>query len=153
MKHVLLATIVIVAAAWCAVTTAAEPAAGNGKAADQIRSMEEKWPAAAIKKDTAPLEEMLADDYTLTTPQGQVIGKSGFIDRVKDGTFVIDSADYSDIKVRVYADAAVVTGRLKLKAKWADTDVSGDYAFTDTFVQHDNHWQEVAGQVTKVEAE
>ena len=40
------------------------------------------------------------------------------------------------MKVRVYGDTAVVIGRLTMKGRaWKGTDVSGDYAFTDTFVK------------------
>ena len=151
MKHVSLLLVAIVGVVWCVMATAAEPGSTKDDPSDAIRKMEQGWAAAAAKKDAGPLDEMLADDYTLTTPQGQLVGKSEFVDRVKDGTFALESADYSELKVRVYSDAAVVTGRLALKGKWGDSDVTGDYAFTDTFIRHDHKWQQVAGQVTRVE--
>lgn len=128
---------------------AAEEGSPAHEAAEAIRKMEQVWIDAAKKKDTGPLESMLADDWTLTNPVGQVVGKEQFIDKVKDGTFKIDTGQYTDVKVRVYGDAAVVTGRVNIQGNWGDSDVSGDYAFTDTFIKHDGKWQEVAGQVTR----
>jgi len=151
MKYALLLLVATAGLQLGALAIAAEPSSDNERAADTIRKMEEKWAAAAAKKDAAPLEAMLADDYSLTSPDGKLVSKSDFVDRIKDGTFVIDSLDYSDLKVRVWDQTAVVTGRLTLKAKWADTDIGGQYAFTDTFIHRDNKWLEVAGQVTKVE--
>ena len=152
MKLVSFLLITLLMVTWCAMPIVAEPASSKEAPADVIRKLEQGWATAAIKKDAGPLDQLLADDCILTTPQGQLIGKSELVDRLKDGTFAVESADYSEMKVRVYGDAAVVTGRLALKGKWGDSDITGDYAFTDTFIRHDNKWQEVAGQVTRVES-
>ena len=125
----------------------------NEQVSQDIRKMEEQWVSAAKQKDVKPLDSMLADDYTMTNPVGEVIGKEDFISKIKDGTFHINSAEYKDIKVRVYGDAAVVTGRVTLQATWSGTDVGGTFALTDTFVKRDGKWQEVAGQVTRVEGQ
>jgi len=117
----------------------------------EIQDLERQWPQAAKKQDVAPLQSLLADDYTLTNPVGQIVPKAVFVEKIKDGSFKIESMEYSDLKVRVYGDAAVVTGRLALKGNWEGTDVSGDYAITDTFVKLAGKWREVAGQVTRVE--
>lgn len=149
MKYALLLAVAMVGLG--ALAIAAEPSSNNENAADAVRKLEQKWAAAASKKDTAPLEEMLTDDYCLTSPDGHLVDKNTFIERIKDGTLVIDSLEYGDMKVRVWDQTAVVTGRMTLKAKWADNDIGGQYAFTDTFIHRDNKWLEVAGQVTKVE--
>ena len=151
MRHALLVMVAVVMSGLGVAAIAADSSSDNDKAADAIRKLEQKWGAAAAKKDTGPMEEMLADDYCLTSPDGHLVSKNDFIERIKDGTFVIDSLDYSDMKVRIWDKTAVVTGRITLKAKWADNDIGGQYAFTDTFINRDNKWLEVAGQVTKVE--
>ena len=134
----------------CGLPLARGQAGSDEQSAQSIRKREEGWIDAARSKDTKPLEEMLADDYTLTNPSGQVVGREEFLARIKDGTFKIESGEYSNLKVRVYGDAAVVTGRVAIKGMWAESDVSGVYAFTDTFIRHAGKWQQVAGQVTRM---
>lgn len=150
MKYVSLLLVAMVGAGLCAAVSAAEPAS-NDKAADTIRHLEEKWASAAAKKDAGPLENLLADDYVLTISDGRQLDKSTLVDALKDGTFAVDSATYSDMKVRTWGDTAVATGRLALKAKWGETDIGGNYAFTDTFVRHDGKWQEIAAQTTRLD--
>ena len=140
----IVATVAVAVAALAADQTSDEPTG------QKLQQMEQRWAEGAKKQDVTPLEAMLADDYTLTNPVGQVVGKDEFVGKIKDGAFKIDSADYSDMKVRVYGDAAVVTGRVSIRGSWDGTDVSGNYAFTDTFVKRAGKWQEVAGQVTRV---
>lgn len=153
MRYALLVAIAITAAGWCALAMAADAPADKNDMASIVRGLEEAWAAGAAKKDAGPLDQMLSDDYTLTTPQGKMVGRSELLNRLKDGTFSVESASYSDMKVRAYGDAAVVTARMTLKAKWDDSDISGEYAITDTFIRHNDKWQQVAGQVTRVEGE
>lgn len=56
------------------------------------------------------------------------------------------------MKVRLYGDVAVVTGRNTIKATWEDIqrDISGPYRFTDVFVKRGGHWQCIASQASRV---
>jgi len=73
------------------------------------------------------------------------------VEKIKDGTFKIESIEYTNMKVRTYGDTAIVIGHLTLKGAWDGNDVGGEYAFTDTFVKQAGKWREVASQVTRVE--
>ena len=54
-----------------------------------------------------------------------------------------------EMNVRVYGDAAVITGRSTIKANVDGQPVTGDYRFTDVWVKRDD-WQAVASQVTRI---
>jgi ketosteroid isomerase-like protein len=127
------------------------PAAAADDVSKELQAAEQNWAAGAVKKDVSVMQSLFADDYTLTNPVGQVVPGKALIDKVKDGSFKLDSLDYSEMKVRVYGDTAVVIGHLNCKGNWDGNDVGGDYAFTDTFSKIDGHWREVASQVTRIE--
>ena len=123
----------------------------SSKASDELQALERQWAAAAIKQDTKLIESMWVDDFELTNPVGQMAPKSVIIEKLKDGSFKIESFEYANMKVRTYGDTGVVTGRLTIKGTWEGSDVSGEYAFTDTFVKQAGKWREVASQVTRCE--
>ncbi|HYU80216.1 MAG TPA: nuclear transport factor 2 family protein [Vicinamibacterales bacterium] len=50
----------------------------------------------------------------------------------------------SDIRVRVYGDAAVVTGRILRSRSVNGVDAEDDWRFTKTYVRQKGHWQVVA---------
>jgi ketosteroid isomerase-like protein len=63
------------------------------------------------------------------------------------------SVSADELKVRVFGNAAVVTGRDTLKgAQYKGKDLSGQYRFTDVFVQRDGRWQAVASHSSKIAA-
>jgi len=117
----------------------------------ELQAAEQKWATGAMKQDVTFMQSLLSDDYTMTNPVGQVVPGKVLIDKIKDGSFKVESLDYTDMKVRVYGDTAVVIGHLNCKGNWEGNDVAGDYAFTDTFSKINGHWREVASQVTRIE--
>ena len=151
MKATFALALLMVLAFVYAPARAADEGGSDQQAQEKIQKMQQEWADAARDKNTGPLEAMLADDFTHTGPGGQTMTKDDFVGHIKDGTFKIDSLEFQNVKVRVYGDAAVATGKVVLKGNWGGTDVSGDYAFTDTFIKHDGKWRQVAGQVTRVE--
>ena len=52
--------------------------------------------------------------------------------------------------MRIYGEAAVITGRSTIKAKVKGQDVSGEYRFTDVWIRRDDRSQAVASQVTRI---
>jgi ketosteroid isomerase-like protein len=126
-------------------------AATGDDVSKELQAAEKKWAAGAMKQDVTFMQSLVTDDYTMTNPVGQVVPGKVLLDKIKDSSFKVESLDYSDMKVRVYGDTAVVTGHLVCKGTWEGNDVGGDYAFTDTFSKIDGHWREVASQVTRIE--
>jgi len=145
-----IASIVTVTLLTLAVAAPLNGQSGNSTS-DELEKLERQWAASAVKQDTKLIESLWSDDFELTNPVGQVAPKSMLIDKIKDGSFKIESFEYTSMKVRSYGETGVVRGRLTIKATWEGSDVGGEYAFTDTFVKLDGKWREVASQVTRVE--
>jgi hypothetical protein len=116
----------------------------------QLKKFEIQWVDAEVKKDAAALDRLMADDFSETAPDGLVYTKAQEIASFKSGEDVVSSYDYSDMKVRVYGDSAVVTYIAKLKEMFKGRDVSGTFRWTDTWVKHGGAWQIVACHGTTI---
>lgn len=117
---------------------------------DQIKKLETDRAAAVVKGDLATLEKQTSDDYTLVNVFGQMSDKSQMINAFKSGQSKLTTDEISDMKVRVYGDTAVVTGKVEVKGMMGGKDVSGQAAFTRIYVKKGGHWQSVALQQTRI---
>jgi ketosteroid isomerase-like protein len=112
--------------------------------------LEQTWnDVASIKKDRALLEQILADDYVYTHSNGAVANKAQEITDTMSSEWTSSKTD--DMKVRVYGDVAIVTGRQTHQGT-AKGYVSGPRRFTDIFVKRNGRWQCAGGQSTLVPA-
>jgi ketosteroid isomerase-like protein len=110
-------------------------------AEQQLKKLEMQWADAGVKKDLAVIDRLLADDFITTDPEGEVFTKTEEIAFLESGEDIVSSAALSDIKVRVYGDAAVVTYVYKAKETLKGRDVSGTSRWTDTWVKRGGSWQ------------
>ena len=116
-----------------------------------IKSLEEARNQAVLHGDVATLDRMTSDDYTFITLRGELRTKSDILKGFASGSFHYDSRQVSDLKVRVYGDTAIVTGRSVQKGMENGKDYSGDYRFTRVYVKENGHWLTVALQTTLIQ--
>jgi ketosteroid isomerase-like protein len=119
---------------------------------DQLKKMESDRAAAVVKGDVATLESQTSDDYTLINANGQVSGKAQTMSAIKSGDIKLTANELSDLKVRVYGDTAVVTGKSNAKGTIGGRELKGPVMFTRVYVKKDGKWQSVAFQQTPIAA-
>jgi ketosteroid isomerase-like protein len=122
----------------------------GGDAQATLEQMEKDRAQAVVKKDTATLEKMTADDYQLIDANGKMRGKADTMDAIKSGAISLQSNDVDDLKVQVYGNTAVVTGRSNPKGTIDGKDVSGPIRFTRVYVKRNGTWQSVLFQQTRI---
>jgi ketosteroid isomerase-like protein len=123
----------------CPAAWAADESANTG---DAIMKLENDWCAALIKNDVAALNAILADDLTEVAPSGAVGTKASILSGAKSTK--VSVCKNENMKVRVYGDAAVARGVVA----YQDSNMSGEFQFTDTYVRRNGHWQCVATHET-----
>ena len=116
----------------------------------EILNLEETRNQAVLHGDVTALDRMTSDDYTFITLRGELRTKSDILKGFASGSFHYDSRQISDLKVRVYGDTAVVTGRSVQKGMENGKDYSGDYRFTRVYVKQKGRWVTVALQTTLI---
>ncbi len=116
----------------------------------QLLGLEQQWADAARSGDANALARIEADGYVFTDPSGKVSGKQEDVNGLKTGQTKYQQFELSDLQAHVFGDTGVVTGRVQLKGTSNGQDISGSYAFTDTFVKRGGQWQAVATEVTRL---
>jgi ketosteroid isomerase-like protein len=116
----------------------------------ELIKLENEWADAWVKRDVAFFDRIMTDDFTWTSPWGEVFTKAHNIALLRSGEDVITSWVVAEMKVRVYVDAAVVTGRTTIKEMYKGEDVSGQERWTHTWVKLAGRWQCVAGHSSEI---
>jgi ketosteroid isomerase-like protein len=128
--------------------TQAQPTRGSVE--QELIKLENEWADAWVRSDVAFNDRIMSDDFTWTSPSGEVWTKAQDIEEIKSGGSVIASWVLTDVKVRVYGDAAVVTGRSTVKETYKGKELSGQVRWTHTWVKRDGRWQCVAAHSSEI---
>jgi ketosteroid isomerase-like protein len=107
---------------------------------DQLKERGQEWAAAEQRGDAASLAHILADDFVGIGPRGFMLTKEQWLARYQSGDLKHESLSWSDVRVRVYGDAAVATGRQIQQGSYKDHDIAGQFRVTQVFVQQDKGW-------------
>ena len=137
--------------AWAQSSQAVGASPAASKPEDEIKKLEEARNQAILHSDAAALDRMTSDDYTFITLRGEMRTKSVILKGFASGSFQYESREISDLKVRIYGDTAVVTGRSVQKGVENGKDYSGDYWFTRVYVKQKGRWLTVALQTTLIQ--
>src|SRR5437773_1821527 len=83
--------------------------------ADLVREAASGWTDAAVKQDTAGLKRYLADDLQYAHAGGRQQTKDEYIAAVTTGPARYESFTFSDLKIKLYGNAAVLTAFVDVK--------------------------------------
>ena len=136
--------IVLMAVALAGLGTAAQQ---GGALEQDLMKLERLW--NNVPPDRATLEQLLADDFSYTHSTGVMSNKTQEIADTLSSQWTSSKTD--DMKVRVFGDVAIVTGRQTLEGT-SKGYKGGPRRFTDIFVKRNGKWLVVAGQTTLVQA-
>lgn len=115
----------------------------------QLEAIEEQLASTWKNRDCAGWGALLADDWSVTHIDAQVITKPQALEMCRTGPPVTSTVD--ELAVRVYGDTAIVTGRTRASTAGAPAQ-SVTLRFTDVFVRRDGRWIVVASHATRVAA-
>jgi ketosteroid isomerase-like protein len=123
--------------------------ASDGIEKKNIMQLERDWGDALAKRDLVALDRILGDDHSVITKDGSVLTKAQEL--AKHSESADELFDLEPMKVRIFGDAAVVTGGHREKSQYNGRDTSGHYRWMDVFVKRNGRWQAVASELTRVE--
>src|SRR5450755_914360 len=109
-----------------------------------IRKLDNERIQAQIHADAAALERIYADDFIGVGPSGTVRTKPQVISDFTSGDLRFQSITTDDVRVRVYGNAAVETGRSTMNGQDKGNAVPHDTRFTRVWIKQQGRWRLVA---------
>jgi len=116
-----------------------------------ILKAEREIAAAFENEDADWLEKHLDPSFTLTGSTGKVTTRADEVADLRGGT-KYDVFRNRDSKVRLYGDAAVVTGITRVEGQAEGKPYKLDFQFTDTYIRKPEGWVMVASHASRLPA-
>ena len=120
----------------------------NDKLVLEITTLRQQLTTAIKQRDKKTLGEIYANDFTHIHASGQVDDKTKRIAALVSGDLTIESAEVSEISIRIYnKSTAVAVGNSTITdAEQKPTK----YRWTIVYVKSGKKWQIAASQATKI---
>ena len=129
----------------------AEQAPGVAKDDVLLAELQQALAKAWVSGDKATIDRIIAADWKSTGPASRMTDRAAVLaDVFETRRHRIHRVEIDDVTVRVFGDAAVVTGRTHGVGAFEGSPYDVAIRFTDTFVRREGRWQAVASHASLV---
>ena len=150
MKRLLIVAMLVAASSFVFSQPTRSGANQKGNDEQAVRELLNEISAALGRADTAALDRIYADDYTLVNEFGVLTTKAPRLAAIKSGELKYESVGFDEVNVRLYGNTAVATYRVTSKGQSKGQEFGGQFRATSTYVKMKGRWQLVAAQVTRI---
>jgi ketosteroid isomerase-like protein len=117
---------------------------------EEIRALESAFDEAIVRRDVSALDKMTSDDFTLASLNGDLHAKAEVLKYFATHAFEYEYRKTDNLRIRVYGDADVVTGRTIETVQDNGKGHTDAYRFTRVYIRQKGHWLLVASQPTRI---
>jgi len=96
------------------------------------------------------MDRIFSDDWIIVDEEAQVRDKKSEFEPYKTGEEKLTAGRLDDMRVRLFGEAAVVTGRSRFKGGFQGKPFDIRCRFTDIWVRRNGRWQIVSSQNTAI---
>jgi len=121
----------------------------RAEAEEQVRGVEDRMTQAIVNKDIATLDRIFADGILYINGNGEILDKTKVLSDYRLGANTLVKLKHDNIRVRVYSNMAVLTGRSNSTVDYKGV-ATIPRRFTNIFLWIDGRWQIVSHQVTNI---
>ena len=113
-----------------------------------VRAVLESWLKALERGDTVALKQIIAEDYLITVADGRVLNREQDLAPIVAGRLQFLSAKTDSLRIRIFGNAAIVTGVGTYTVKMGDKSPLIRERFTDVYIKRGGFWQPVSSHST-----
>jgi len=143
MKRVLLTAVLLTQLAACET--------GRPTARGDLREIDRTRFRAMVENDLEHLAALLSEDLVYVHTDGIVESKPEFLARLRSGSLRYRSIEPTDVRVRTFGNAAIVTGRSQMAVTNGGVDREFAIRYTAVYAVRVNRWQLVSWQSTRIQ--
>ena len=120
--------------------------AGDKRSESEIRDLNKLEVQALMKNDVKAMESLWSDDFVVTNPLNQFVGKKQVLGLVNTGVLAFSAYDRTVEYVRVYGNTVIVAGSETViwAGKMPLAGKTSHLRFTAIWMKQKGRWQEVA---------
>jgi ketosteroid isomerase-like protein len=116
-----------------------------------VLAAERRFFESLIAADGPSLDRLLSDDFVLIdVMRGSEVSKPDLISALGEGQVRFEGIEAPDARVRIYGDAAVVTGRTEMRIRFGPDSAAVRSRYTHVFVRQAKEWRFVSAQGTPI---
>ena len=151
MKHILvIAVLLITATGFVFGQTKIRKRSTDSGTEQELLKRNKEYDEALVNEDASTLDRIFADEFIYTSTSGELINKRQQLDAIKSGDLKIEYGKSDAVRVRVYGNTAVMTGRFIAKGEYRGKVFEAPERYTAVWVKMDRRWQLVAEQGTRI---
>jgi 4-carboxymuconolactone decarboxylase len=118
---------------------------------EEVRQVERQFNEARARADTATLNKILADGWTITHGDGSSDTKEKYLSDLRSGARKFDYVTQDEFSVRFYGDTAIAAGFTDSKVSYNGQPQGGRLRFTRVYEKHNGNWQMIVSHATQVQ--
>lgn len=116
----------------------------------QFQQIEDNFNLAVISNKVDKIKKCVTRDWVLVDSQGGIIPQDGFFKVLEQGLLSHTTMTKEILRVKVYGDIAIVTGRGKNTGIWQGQPLEADEWITDVYKKENEQWLCVLTHLTPV---
>jgi ketosteroid isomerase-like protein len=116
----------------------------------QFQEIEDRFNQAVVSNDVAKIRKYITDDWVLVDAQGGIIPQERFFSVVEQGALSHSSMTKQILRVKLYGNIALVTGRGQNTGTWQGQPMQADEWITDVYQKINDEWLCILTHLTPV---
>lgn len=116
----------------------------------EFQHVEDNFNRAVVTNDIAEIKKCITSDWVLVDSQGGIIPKERFFEALKQGLLSHSEMSKEVLRVKMYGDVALVTGRGQNTGTWQGEPMEADEWITDVYIKIGDEWLCVLTHLTPV---
>jgi ketosteroid isomerase-like protein len=115
----------------------------------QLREMNDEWVKALVRRDSATLGRIMADDFVFAYPM-EGDDKGQFITDVTSGSIRVEYLNRENVTVYIWGSTAALTAKDSAKWFYNGREFSGHYKIVHVYAERNGEWRLVLVQACPI---